>query len=113
MNNAELIVATLRAAGVSHGFGIPSGNVLPLIEAMRVGRLPYVLTAHEGSAAFIADVMGRLTGAGTLHRDAGTRRHEPHDRSRECLPRSLAAPGDHVQSADVAARAAHPDGDRS
>ena len=63
MNNAELIVATLRAAGVSHGFGIPSGNVLPLLEAMRTGRLPYVLTAHEGSAAFAADVMGRLTGA--------------------------------------------------
>src|SRR5262249_23715559 len=61
--NAELIVATLRAAGVSHGFGIPSGNVLPLLEAMRTGGLPYVLTAHEGSAAFAADVMGRLTGA--------------------------------------------------
>jgi acetolactate synthase-1/2/3 large subunit len=63
MNNAELIVATLRAAGVTHGFGIPSGNVLPVLEAMRVGGLPYVLTAHEGSAAFAADVMGRLTGA--------------------------------------------------
>ncbi len=63
MNNAELIVETLRAAGVSHGFGIPSGNVLPMIEAMRVGGLPYVLTAHEGSAAFAADVMGRMTGA--------------------------------------------------
>jgi acetolactate synthase-1/2/3 large subunit len=62
MNNAELIVQTLRAAGVSHGFGIPSGNVLPLLEAMRVGGLPYVLTAHEGSAAFAADVMGRMTG---------------------------------------------------
>ncbi len=63
MNNAELIVATLRAAGVSHGFGVPSGNVLPVLEAMRVGGLPYVLTAHEGSAAFAADVMGRMTGA--------------------------------------------------
>jgi acetolactate synthase-1/2/3 large subunit len=63
VNNAELIVATLRAAGVSHGFGVPSGNVLPLLEAMRAGGLPYVLTAHEGSAAFAADVMGRLTGA--------------------------------------------------
>src|SRR5437899_5812046 len=63
MNNAELIVATLQAAGVSHGFGIPSGNVLSLIDAMGVGRLPYVLTAHEGSAAFAADVMGRVTGA--------------------------------------------------
>ena len=63
MNNAELIVRTLAAAGVTHGFGVPSGNVLPLIEAMRLGNLPYVLTAHEGSAAFAADVMGRLTGA--------------------------------------------------
>src|SRR5919109_4519977 len=63
MNNAELIIRTLRAAGVSHGFGIPSGNVLPLLEAMRTGGLPFVLTAHEGSAAFAADVTGRLTGA--------------------------------------------------
>src|SRR5262249_21878726 len=62
MNNAELIVKTLRAAGVERGFGIPSGNVLPLIEAMRQGGLQYVLTAHEGSAGFAADVTGRLTG---------------------------------------------------
>ena len=61
--NADLIVRTLSAAGVTHGFGIPSGNVLPLMEAMRVGDLPFVLTAHEGSAGFAADVMGRLTGA--------------------------------------------------
>jgi acetolactate synthase-1/2/3 large subunit len=60
--NVDLIVATLKAAGVSHGFGVPSGNVLPLIEAMRAGGLPFVLTAHEGSAGFAADVMGRLTG---------------------------------------------------
>jgi acetolactate synthase-1/2/3 large subunit len=63
MNNADLMVGTLRAAGVTHGFGIPSGNVLPLLEAMRTGGLPYVLTAHEGSAAFAADVMGRMTRA--------------------------------------------------
>ena len=62
MTNADLIVRTLREAGVQCGFGIPSGNVLPLIEAMRQGGLPFVLTAHEGSAAFAADVMGRLTG---------------------------------------------------
>ena len=35
MNNAELIVAILKKAGVNHGFGIPSGNVLPVMEAMR------------------------------------------------------------------------------
>ena len=63
MNNAELIVRTLRAAGTRHGFGIPSGNVLPLMEAMRTEGVPFVLTAHEGSASFAADVTGRLTGA--------------------------------------------------
>src|SRR5512145_2494630 len=62
MNNADLIVATLKAAGIDRGFGIPSGNVLPLMEAMRKGGVQFVLTAHEGSAAFAADVTGRLTG---------------------------------------------------
>lgn len=63
MNNADLIVATLKAAGIERGFGIPSGNVLPLMEAMRQGDLDFVLTAHEGSAGFAADVTGRMTGA--------------------------------------------------
>ena len=62
MNNADLIVATLGAAGIGHGFGVPSGNVLPLIEAMHAGGIDFVLTAHEGSAAFCADVTGRLSG---------------------------------------------------
>jgi acetolactate synthase-1/2/3 large subunit len=62
MNNADLIVATLKAAGIQRGFGIPSGNVLPLMEAMRKGGVEFVLTAHEGSAGFAADVTGRLTG---------------------------------------------------
>jgi acetolactate synthase-1/2/3 large subunit len=63
MNNADLIVATLKAAGVQRGFGIPSGNVLPLMEAMRKGGVEFVLTAHEGSAGFAADVTGRMTEA--------------------------------------------------
>src|ERR1700722_8671611 len=63
MNNADLIVATLKSAGIRRGFGIPSGNVLPLMEAMRRGGVDFVLTAHEGSAGFAADVTGRITGA--------------------------------------------------
>ena len=38
MNNADLIIAMLKAAGISRGFGIPSGNVLPLIEAIPTTR---------------------------------------------------------------------------
>src|SRR5260370_27069881 len=63
MNNADLIIRTREANGVTRGFGIPSGNVLPLMEAMRTGGVEFVLTAHEGSAGFAADVTGRMTGA--------------------------------------------------
>ncbi|HWE72397.1 MAG TPA: thiamine pyrophosphate-binding protein [Stellaceae bacterium] len=62
MNNSDLIVATLRKAGIRHGFGIPSGNVLSLIDAMRCGGIEFILTAHEGSAGFAAEVTGRMTG---------------------------------------------------
>ncbi len=63
MNNADLIVAMLKAAGIARGFGVPSGNVLPLMEAMRVGGIDFVLMAHEGSAGFAADVTARVTGS--------------------------------------------------
>src|ERR1043165_3283568 len=63
MNNAELIVAILKSAAIRRGFGVPSGNVLPLMEAMRTGGVDFVLTAHEGSAGFAADVTGRMSGA--------------------------------------------------
>lgn len=63
MNNSDLMVQILKDAGVRHGFGIPSGNVLPFIEAMRKGGMEFVLTAHEGSASFAADVSGRVSGA--------------------------------------------------
>ncbi len=63
MNNADLIVSLLKAAGIRRGFGVPSGNVLPLMEAMRAGGIDFVLTAHEGSAGFAADVTARMTGA--------------------------------------------------
>src|SRR5258707_7071210 len=52
-----------EANGVTRGFGIPSGNVLPLMEAMRQGGVEFVLTAHEGSAGFAAYVTGRMIGA--------------------------------------------------
>ena len=113
MNNADLIVATLKAAGIDRGFGIPSGNVLPLMEAMRKGGVDFVLTAHEGSAGFAADVTGRLTGApGPVHRDARPRRHQSRDRRRQRLARPLADDRHHLQSQHRPARPPHPDVDR-
>ena len=113
MNNADLIVATLKAAGIRHGFGIPSGNVLPLMEAMRKGGVEFVLTAHEGSAGFAADVSGRLTGApGLAIATLGPRRHQSRDRRRLGLARPLADDRHHLQSQHRPARPPHPDVDR-
>jgi acetolactate synthase I/II/III large subunit len=62
MNNSDLIVRTLEQAGVRWVFGIPSGPVLPLIEALRRSSVDFVLTATETSAAFMASAVGYLTG---------------------------------------------------
>src|SRR3990172_2149658 len=62
MNNSELIVRMLEQAGVRWVFGIPSGPVLPLIEALRRSPVEFVLTASESSAAFMAAAVGYLTG---------------------------------------------------
>ena len=62
MNNAQLMVRMLEEAGVRWVFGVPSGPVLPLIEALRTSSVAFVLTATETSAGFMAQTVGRLTG---------------------------------------------------
>src|SRR6185295_1317977 len=62
MNNAELIVKQLEERGVRWVFGIPSGPVLALIEALRNSSIEYVLTASESSAGFMATTVGQLSG---------------------------------------------------
>ena len=62
MNNSDFIVRTLQEAGVRWVFGVPSGPVLPLIEALRQSPIQFVLTASETSAGFMATAVGYLTG---------------------------------------------------
>lgn len=62
MKNAELIVRMLQEARVRWVFGVPSGPVLPLIEALRRSEVEFVLTANETSAGFMATIVGQLTG---------------------------------------------------
>ena len=62
MNNSDLIVGILQERGVRWVFGVPSGPVLPLIEALRKSSLPFILTASETSAGFMASAVGYLTG---------------------------------------------------
>src|SRR5215467_7211861 len=62
LKNVDLIARMLEEAGVRWVFGIPSGPVLPLIEALRKSPVEFVLTASETSAGFMGATVGYLTG---------------------------------------------------
>src|SRR5215218_5911915 len=62
MKNVDIMVRMLEQAGVRWVFGVPSGPVLPLIEALGHSDVQYVLTASETSAGFMATTVGTLTG---------------------------------------------------
>ena len=62
MKAAELLVSCLENEGVGFAFGIPGEENLELMDALRDSSIRFVLTRHEGAAAFMADVYGRLTG---------------------------------------------------
>jgi len=61
---AQVLVETLREVGVRHVFGVPSGAWLDYMDALRhTDGIEFVLTSHEGGAAFMASVCGQITGA--------------------------------------------------
>jgi acetolactate synthase I/II/III large subunit len=60
---AELIVDTLRRAGVSRLFGVPGGGSnLDILEAARRAGLPFVLCHQESAACIMAAATGELSG---------------------------------------------------
>ena len=62
MTNAEAIARVLADAGVEYAFGLPGGEVVALIDALRRAGIQFHLVGHEASAAFMADVTGQITG---------------------------------------------------
>jgi acetolactate synthase-1/2/3 large subunit len=59
---AELVAATLRAAGVRIAFTVPGESFLPILDALAGAGIRVVATRHEGAAAFAAEAYGQLTG---------------------------------------------------
>ena len=56
---AQKFAHTLKEIGVRYVFGVPSGNMIDYIEALREEEgIDFVLTGHEGAAAFMAAVCG-------------------------------------------------------
>lgn len=59
---ASAIAAAIHDAGIDRVFGVPGGEVLSLIEALRLEGTEFVLCNHESSAGMMAAAYGQLTG---------------------------------------------------
>jgi acetolactate synthase-1/2/3 large subunit len=60
---AQLIAKRLAEAGCRHVFGIPGGEVLTLMEALRAEGIEFILAKHENNAGFMAEGAWHATGA--------------------------------------------------
>jgi len=59
---AEVLVEMLKEAGVELVFGLPGGENVEVMEALRREGVRFVLVRNESSAVFMADVHTRLSG---------------------------------------------------
>ena len=60
--HAEAMARRLAARGVQYVFGLPGGEIVAFIDACRRAGLEFLLTGHESSAAWMAQVIGQMTG---------------------------------------------------
>ncbi len=60
--NVEALAKTFADRGVPYIFGLPGGEIVQFIDAARREGIHFVLTGHEASAAWIAQVYGQITG---------------------------------------------------
>ncbi|WP_416826442.1 acetolactate synthase large subunit [Ectobacillus polymachus] len=62
MKAAELFVKCLENQGVEYIFGVPGEENIGLVDAINKSNIQFVVCRHETGAAFIAGMMGKLTG---------------------------------------------------
>ena len=62
MKATDLFIDCLENEGVDIVFGIPGEETIAIMESLLDSNIRFILTRHEQSAAFMADVHGRLTG---------------------------------------------------
>ncbi|WP_306225823.1 thiamine pyrophosphate-binding protein [Bosea beijingensis] len=60
---ADLLARQLAAAGATHAFGIPGGEVLALVDALERAGIRFNLARHENAAGFMAEGLWHATGA--------------------------------------------------
>jgi len=60
---ADLVAQRLYEAGCRYAFGMPGGEVLTLIDALRKVGIAFILAKHENNAGFMAEGVYHRTGA--------------------------------------------------
>jgi acetolactate synthase-1/2/3 large subunit len=60
--SAEIIARHLANQGCKHAFGVPGGEVLALLEALRAAGIEFTLCKHENAAGFMAEGSWHATG---------------------------------------------------
>ena len=60
--HAEAMARTLAGRGVRFAFGLPGGEIVAFLDACRQAGVRFLLTGHESSAAWMAQVVGQMTG---------------------------------------------------
>jgi acetolactate synthase-1/2/3 large subunit len=60
--HADIIAKSLAERGVKFAFGLPGGEISAFMDACRRADIRVLLTGHESSAAWMAQVYGQITG---------------------------------------------------
>lgn len=63
LSASDVLARRLYEAGCRHAFGMPGGEVLTLVEALRAAGIDFVLAKHENAAGFMAEAAHHMTGA--------------------------------------------------
>ena len=63
MNAAQVIANGLAGAGCRHAFGMPGGEVLAMLDALRLAGIDFTLVKHENAGGYMAEGSWQATGA--------------------------------------------------
>ena len=63
LTGAGVIARRLAEAGCTHAFGIPGGEVLALMDALKQEGIRFSLCKHENAGGFMAEGVHHATGA--------------------------------------------------
>ena len=66
LDGSEIVCRTLQSLGVTHAFGLPGTQTVPLFEALRRSDITTIVPTSELTASFMAGAFYRASGRPAL-----------------------------------------------